>query len=361
MPILRISAALAAATMLAGVCAADSLDFVLSSGNDDAHSNRVTSATTVSDTIVHLGDGGFGQQVDSGYRFATSGIARGQVIQAAQIRLYVEVATIAASGTFVFLYADKTVDSPDFSGANPNPSDRLATSATANRTYASYGGGAPSFQTRTIDAAVIQEAIDQNGWDIGDPITILMQDLWSSDHTKATAYEGNPANAARLTIDFDPAQFRVLSGATGAYVLGSTGASVNFTGASSSTGTLTVARTTGGPGGTFSGGSALSPDGTTITPDNIGQAAWWTITPSGLSGFAYTVTLDTTGFGGISDADKLVVLKRPNSGSPWTPLDTTRSGSLLSAAGLTSFSDFAIGSNSSFNPLPVAVSQYGVD
>jgi hypothetical protein len=66
--------------------------------------------------------------------------------------------------------------------------------------------------------------------------------------------------------------------------------------------------------------------------------------------------LDTASIGGIGDPGRLLVLKREDNGSPWTPLNTTREGETLVSSTLGSFSEFAIGGNTSSNPLPVELS-----
>ena len=67
----------------------------------------------------------------------------------------------------------------------------------------------------------------------------------------------------------------------------------------------------------------------------------------------FRVRLDTAGVPGINDPDQLLILKRENSNSAWTPLNTTRDGGELVSSSLTSFSEFAIGANKATNPLPV--------
>src|SRR5690606_16826932 len=95
----------------------------------------------------------------------------------------------------------------------------------------------------------------------------------------------------------------------------------------------------------------------------------------------YTITIDSTGVGGIVDPDMVVLAKRdsgtaipvePQKGGlpgekgntplmPWMALDTTRLGALYTASGLQGFSDFTFASSSGDNPLPVELEAFGVE
>lgn len=67
----------------------------------------------------------------------------------------------------------------------------------------------------------------------------------------------------------------------------------------------------------------------------------------------YDISMDYTGLIGISNPDKLYIMKRSDQSGDWVALTTTRSGTVLTAAGLNNFSDFAIGYNSI--PLPLNI------
>lgn len=127
------------------------------------------------------------------------------------------------------------------------------------------------------------------------------------------------------------------------YLFGNTGGAVEFTTADADGGSLSILLTNSDPGGTFSGTSATSPDGSTITPNAVYSDRYWTITQSNLTGFNSTVYFDANGLSGSPDLDKVVLLKRTNSGSAWAPLNTLRIGNTLYAENVNSFSEFAIG------------------
>jgi hypothetical protein len=152
--------------------------------------------------------------------------------------------------------------------------------------------------------------------------------------------------------------YPIPAGSTAFHDMGSNGIDVQFQANGDANGfILNARRIDSDPGGSFSGNSASAPGGGTITPDRVSADRYWAADPTGLDGSAqYTISFDTAGVPGITDPDSLVLLKRNDSGSSWTALNTTRSGSVLSAAGLTSFSEFGIGTSGAGNPLPVGLS-----
>lgn len=130
--------------------------------------------------------------------------------------------------------------------------------------------------------------------------------------------------------------------ATGTFVF-SSGTTITVTNAGSLGGTFTQSRAlTGATGNTFSG-TATSQDNSIITPTGVASDRYWTIGYTGSAGTSlnYKVSLDLTGSPGLGNLNQLVILKR--NGGAWSPFNSTRSGNALSAAGLSSFSDFDIG------------------
>lgn len=96
---------------------------------------------------------------------------------------------------------------------------------------------------------------------------------------------------------------------------------------------------------------------------NISRDGYWTITPShGSSVGTYSLTLDLTGFGGISNFTTLKVLKRTDASSVWQNVEDlgaslTYSPPFIVVSGLTDFSDFVIASTGD-NPLPVSLAAF---
>ena len=127
------------------------------------------------------------------------------------------------------------------------------------------------------------------------------------------------------------------------YLLGDTKSAIEFTTADTDGGSLTVTKTDSDPGGTYDGSSATNPGGSTITPNSVYSDKYWSVTQSGLTGFVSTIYFDASGLTGSPNLDELVLLKRANSGSDWTALNTSRIGNTLYSTGVSSFSEFAIG------------------
>ncbi len=106
--------------------------------------------------------------------------------------------------------------------------------------------------------------------------------------------------------------------------------------------------------------TATTQDGSIFTP-NVAAPRWWIVTYDGQTLAAtidYSVSIDITGIPGVNNPDRLYILRRSNRFGSWVALPTTRSGNILTATGLTGFSDFGVGGNSGDNPLPVNLSAF---
>ncbi|MCA0445106.1 MAG: T9SS type A sorting domain-containing protein [Bacteroidetes bacterium] len=141
---------------------------------------------------------------------------------------------------------------------------------------------------------------------------------------------------------------------SGNYILGTTGAVLNFTDPSNTAGSLTAVT------GTNPGSIGILPDGVTA----FSSDKFWSITHSGLTSFIYSITLDLTGISGITDFESLKILKRADATSQWqdvsqAPINATviYHEPFITVYGLSSFSDFAVGSNEE-NTLPVELSAF---
>jgi len=129
------------------------------------------------------------------------------------------------------------------------------------------------------------------------------------------------------------------------YLSGNTASAVEFTSNTDADGgTLTVQKFNSDPGGTFNGNSAADPGGNTITPNAVVNDRYWSIAESGLTGnFTSTVYFDASSLPAGLNVDNVVVLKRANSSSDWTPLNTNKIGNTVYATGISSFSEFGLG------------------
>ncbi|MBN8706763.1 MAG: T9SS type A sorting domain-containing protein [Bacteroidetes bacterium] len=141
---------------------------------------------------------------------------------------------------------------------------------------------------------------------------------------------------------------------SGNYILGTTGAVLNFTDPSNTAGSLTAVT------GTNPGSIGILPDGVTA----FSSDKFWSISHSGLTSFIYSITLDLTGISGITDFESLKILKRADATSQWqdvsqAPINATviYHEPFITVYGLNSFSDFAVGSNEE-NTLPVELSAF---
>jgi len=106
--------------------------------------------------------------------------------------------------------------------------------------------------------------------------------------------------------------------------------------------------------------TATAPDGTIFTPDVVYQDFWFNLTYTGNDklGYAnYEIDIDFTPLV-FNNSDKVYIVKRTDRTGQWVALNTTRTGNILTAAGLNDFSDFAIAGDSVNNPLPVELTSF---
>jgi hypothetical protein len=179
--------------------------------------------------------------------------------------------------------------------------------------------------------------------------------------TGASGYEGTTSDHLPVLarFQFPSTGLAVAGGQSNFTITPAAGATINFSTTGTTSGTLSGARFGSAPTGnnTIDQPNATAPDGSSTVVNRISQERWWTITQSGLTGFNYNISLDISGLSGVTNPDRLVILKRDAAG--WVAQNTTRSGNTLTTtAGLNSFSDFTIGSSIVDNPLPVELSEF---
>jgi photosystem II stability/assembly factor-like uncharacterized protein len=86
---------------------------------------------------------------------------------------------------------------------------------------------------------------------------------------------------------------------------------------------------------------------------------YWQISSTGINFSNGKIIVPVSKLGGVSDSSKLVWLKRSNPGDPWENIGgLIFDNNLESTAPFNSFSEFAIGSTDSLNPLPVELSSF---
>ncbi|MBK8383917.1 MAG: T9SS type A sorting domain-containing protein [Ignavibacteria bacterium] len=104
--------------------------------------------------------------------------------------------------------------------------------------------------------------------------------------------------------------------------------------------------------------TATNPGNSIITPNVIYQDYWYTVSYTGNDRFGYAnydLKIDVSNF---SDISTLYIMKRADMTASWVCQNTTFAGNYLIASGLTTFSDFVIGGDSSSQPLPVELSSF---
>ena len=104
--------------------------------------------------------------------------------------------------------------------------------------------------------------------------------------------------------------------------------------------------------------TATTADGSVFTPGIVYKKFWFTVTYTGNDrrGYAaYDVSIDLDGLT-LPNTDKVYIMKRSDMTDSWQCLNTTRSGNVLTASGLSLFCDFAIAGND--QPLPVELSSF---
>lgn len=134
-------------------------------------------------------------------------------------------------------------------------------------------------------------------------------------------------------------------------------ASINFTTAPTTAGTLTAMFSSTAP--SFPNASPLT-EGALLVNTVSKQGSWFVDAADGLAGGTYTATFTGTGANDIADFTKTVLVKRPSAGGDWTldgvHITTTGSNSapVLSRSAVTGFSEFAIGGENNV-VLPVTI------
>jgi len=136
-------------------------------------------------------------------------------------------------------------------------------------------------------------------------------------------------------------------------------AAISFTSAPISGGTITAKFYASDP--TSNGLPVV--DGAASIVNYASEGYWSLLSGDGLTGGTYSLDLTTDAFAGVSDFTKLHILKRANSSSNWSVEGSHAEGTGSNEAavahrtGLTSFSEFAIGSTNE-NSLPVEITAF---
>ncbi len=246
----------------------------------------------------------------------------------------------------------------------PVPSSISASNETTSSIDLDWAGNSPEFRILqkegSSSSSVTDGTVLYEGSNLSDQASGLDENnaYFYTVYGKSGAhFSATPAKVATRTLSSSPGDSTVLSylnGETGSKTFGSTGISIDLTTPTATDGSINVVLGS-------NPGSALLPP----TIQNISQDKYWTITNSGLSAMVYDITFDLTGVSGIDAFGTLSMLKRDGIGQPWADLKDdgfthSYSSPNITVAGLSSFSDFAIGGGSD-NPLPVEISEFSAN
>ncbi|MFB0515915.1 MAG: DUF2341 domain-containing protein, partial [Candidatus Neomarinimicrobiota bacterium] len=210
---------------------------------DDAHENDNESDFKPLDADVNITAhiSGLSSKYNGGFRFAGIDIPQGSTINSATFSGYI-FDHIQGGNLSATIYGHAADDSPDFT----EPNNHIVDTGVRPRTTASVAWGEEFLSTgwKNKDVtSIVQEIINRPGWSNNNAITLL----FISDNYPATpkqclfrAYDGVPAEAAKLTIDYTPAPPTVAI----YYSVGTETGALYTGNASASSGTLTLE---GGP------------------------------------------------------------------------------------------------------------------
>jgi hypothetical protein len=162
--------------------------------------------------------------------------------------------------------------------------------------------------------------------------------IFVSDLTAATGIIVKDASAQLVQPGSVTTLAAITSGAANLYIMGSSGAEIETTDAGSSDGTILAATET-------------NPTVSGTLPSDIEKVLtekYWQLTPAGLSGYSYSMTLDLSAFTEITDFTKVRILQRTDATQPWQNLSSSAGivtnfhKPYITLLGLTIFNEFAV-------------------
>jgi hypothetical protein len=186
------------------------LSLSITASNNDAEQAMAGGAVTLNGAAIDCSAGA----TRGGFRFAGVAIPQGATINSATLE--VVCIDVANDSPMCDIWGQASDDAAAFTTDTNDISGRPATSAYTSWTASDIGTAAA--QSPDI-GAVIQEVVDRPGWATGNAIVIVIQGLAGTGF-QVHAYDGVPANAVKLNIDFSGTEYaQSVSG-----VLSSTGA-----------------------------------------------------------------------------------------------------------------------------------------
>jgi uncharacterized delta-60 repeat protein len=172
---------------------------------DDAHEsdNELQFKPLETNVSIIRNISGSVNKYNGGFRFAAIDIPQGAIINSATFSGYLYSATY--DQMYATIYGHAADNSPDFTA----PNDSIVNTGVRPRTTASVAWqevfGSTGWKTKDV-TSIVQEIIDRPGWSNNNAITLLFISDNSSMNAPCyfSAYDGAPAEAAKLTINYTP-------------------------------------------------------------------------------------------------------------------------------------------------------------
>jgi hypothetical protein len=138
----------------------------------------------------------------AGMRFEDINIPQGATITDAYVEVYISANQWIQVDYDI--YAENSASSSTFTSQD-TAGDRPATSATAN--YSASVNWTTGWHELEHVTAAVQEVVDRGDWSAGNALTIILHGTGGQYGRKfVTSFDGNPANAPRLVIEYEVAQ-----------------------------------------------------------------------------------------------------------------------------------------------------------
>ncbi len=188
-------------------CPADTLTVSIISFDDDAEEDvtgPLAGDVSRSSSDLEIGnENGVYQWV--GLRFQNIVIPPGSVINSATMRFTANETDV---GILVIpIYGEDSSNSEAFSDAAPLTTRNLTDAFTPWNIDPWFPGDSGVNTTTPNLAPIVQEIVDRADWVSGSPIAFLIEnDPTDTSERIAVSFDGNPLQAAELTIDFTPPQ-----------------------------------------------------------------------------------------------------------------------------------------------------------